>query len=288
MPDQEKKTETPKTITDITQILNSVQRQKVSYASSYWVPSLEKEVRFSEINTSQQKRLIKSIVDSPVYNTEFIHTFYDILKENIVEPEIDVDKFTIIDKLLVALGLRINCVGSLIDIQLKTKPDAEPDSITVDLSQLYEKMKKTLSNIEPSEFKGKMFNITCNVPTIELENRLETELRKSNDSIEIQTNDDLRNTIGEAFIDEIVKYVAGVEMVSDDVVTPIDWDKFSIKDRISVVGTFGTDLLKHIVSYINIVKTETNKIEIVKLVKDGVEHDRRLTIDGSFFTISSD
>jgi hypothetical protein len=42
------------------------------------IPSLKRKVMFREVNTSQQKRLIKAIIDSPAYNTEFIFALFVI------------------------------------------------------------------------------------------------------------------------------------------------------------------------------------------------------------------
>ena len=277
----------PEVMTNITQILNAVQKQKTTYESNYWVPSLGRDVRFSEINTSQQKRLIKSIVDSPVYNTEYIQTFRDILRENCVEEEVNIDNLTVIDKLLIALGLRISSIGGRIDLDVK--PDAEKPSqtVSVDLIKLHEVAKTTLSSIKPVMFENDLFVIECSVPTVGTEYRLEREFRLNNENIEIESNKALRDTIGEAFIDEIVKYISDVSVKTEEAVTPVSWDKFNFKDRITVVESFNTALLKDIVGYINKVKEESNKIEVVKFQFDGKEYDRRLTIDGSFFMISS-
>ena len=285
MPNQSKKQSKPKVLTDVTQILNVVQRQKTAYASNYWVPSLEKDVKFCEINTSQQKRLIKSIVDSPVYNTEFIQTFRDVLRENCTD-DVDIDELTVIDKLLLALGLRISCVGNMIDLEIQPDPEEEPKAVPVDLMKVYDSAKKALTNIKAEMFEDKLFVVECNVPTIGTEYRLEREFRVDNENIEIETNKELRDTIGEAFIDEVVKYVSDVSLKSGDGITEITWNKFNFADRIQVVESFSTSLLKDIISFINNVKKETNKVEIAKFAVKKKKYDRRLTIDGSFFMIS--
>jgi len=287
MPNQDNIDNKPEIMTNITQILNAVQKQKTTYASNYWVPSLGRDVRFSELNTSQQKRLIKSIVDSPVYNTEFIQTFRDILRENCVEDGVDIDTLTVIDKLFIALGLRISSVGGRIDLDIQPDPEKPSQAVSVDLIKLHETAKSTLSSIQPVTYENELFVIECNVPTVGAEYTLERELRLNNENIEIETNKALRDTIGEAFIDEIVKYISNVSVKTDGTVTPVSWNKFNFKDRITVVESFNTALLKEIVGYINKVKEESNKIEVVKFQFEGKEYDRRLTIDGSFFMISS-
>ena len=62
-------------------VLDLMDRVNETFAYGVWVPSLNKEIMFREINTSQQKRLIKSVIDSPIYHTEFIFTLRQILKE---------------------------------------------------------------------------------------------------------------------------------------------------------------------------------------------------------------
>ena len=72
-------------VKNINDILNVMNRANEVFSYEIWIPSLQKDVMFREMTTSQQKRLIKSVIDSPIYNTEFIFAISQIIKENCAE-----------------------------------------------------------------------------------------------------------------------------------------------------------------------------------------------------------
>jgi hypothetical protein len=276
---------TTKNITSLEEIKQIIKSKDVSYASHFRVLSLNKNVPFNEINTSQQKRLAKSIIDSEVYKTEFIFTLRNILKENCQDDTINVDDLTVIDKLLLAVSLRIKSIGNIITVEL---PQEKKGNIKVDLNlvDIYNNALSVIKNIEPKTYEDNYFIIKCSIPTIGVEYGLENELRKDSSAIDIENVDELRQTIGEAFINDIVKYVSEVSMKTDDGVISIDWLSFNFKDRIKIIETFKTGLLKNIMDYISEVRDEIDKIELVNFKIGDVQHSRRLAIDGNFFMIS--
>jgi hypothetical protein len=282
-----------KSITSLDQINNIIKKKDVAYASHFMVPSLKKEIPFNEINTSQQKRLVKSVIDSPVYNTEFIYTLREILKENCQDSSVDVDSLTIIDKLILALSLRVKSIGNVVDIEIETKEidprTKQPIKVTthLDISSILEISLKKLIDIEPYSIEDSYYKVECMVPTIGIEYKLERELRNKVTNIQIENVDELRKTVGDAFICEIVKYIQHVWIKSDeDVLIPLDWKSFNFTDRIKIVETFKSVLLRDILKYINEVRKEVDKIELVNFDFGGESYNRRLSIDGNFFTIS--
>lgn len=269
----------------IDDILATIKQQTIEYSSHYWVPSLKKEIRFRDINTSQQKRLVKSIVDSPVFNTEFILTLSDILMENCVDPEVNVMSLTILDKLALAINLRAVCVGNMLKIQATEK--GKSFTVELDLNQIYEKCKTALIGVEAETFDDQVFTITCGVPTIQTETDLERELRGSgNNALEISDPSQLRTTIGDAFMSELVKYITAVSVKSNGELKAVEWSTLSFTDRIRVIEQFNAHLLKKIVGYINKVKEQMNAVELYTVEVDGEKITRRLSIDGNFFIVS--
>ncbi|MDD4110025.1 MAG: hypothetical protein PHS54_00565 [Clostridia bacterium] len=277
---------TIKPITSIDQINKIIKRKEIAYASHFMIPSLKKEVPFNEINTSQQKRLIKSVIDSPVYNTEFIFTFREILKENCQDPLVDIDNLTIIDKLILALGLRMKSVGDKIDVEVTTK-DGSKVNVGLEASKILNMALNVLIDIGPQTLEDPYFKLVCSIPTIGSEYKVEKDLRSNTTNIEIENVEEIRQTIGDAFVSEIVKYISKVFIKDqDEKLIPIDWAQLKTSDRIKVVETFKTTLLKEIINYINNVRKEIDKIELINFEFKGEKYERRLTIDGNFFTIS--
>lgn len=276
---------TVKTITSFEQISKIVKRNDIAYASHFTIPSLKKDVPFNEINTSQQKRLVKSVLDSPVYNTEFIYTFREILKENCQDPSIDIDNLTIIDKLILALGLRMKSVGDKIEVDVQTK-NGETVSAGLEIPKILQMALDNLTDIPPKTIEDPFFIIECSIPTIGIEYKLEKELRNKITNIEIEDMEELRKTVGDAFIGEVVKYISKISVKLPDGNIPVEWNKFNFTERIKVVETFKTGLLKSVLDYINTVRREVDKVELIKFEFKGEEFERRLTIDGNFFMIS--
>ena len=279
-----------KPFTSIDQITRIIKKKDVAYASHYAVPSLNKTVPFNEINTSQQKRLVKSVIDSPVYNTEFIYTFREILRENCQEPLVDIDSLTILDKLVLALGLRIKSIGSNVDIEIETKANKKVN-VSLDIEKILQLALASVQNISNEIIEDSYFRIECNVPSIGTEFKLERELRNKTGNIEIENIEELRKTVGDAFISEIVKYIGAVSVKVQDEgqeekMVPVEWQSFNYVDRIKVIETFKMGLLKNVLNYINNVRKEIDKIELVKFEFEGETYERRLSIDGGFFTIS--
>jgi hypothetical protein len=272
-------------ITSIDQINKIIKRKDVAYASHYAIPSLKKEIPFNEINTSQQKRLVKSVIDSPVYNTEFIYTFREILKENCQDPTINIDNLTIIDKLVLALALRIKSIGENIDIEVQTK-DGSKVNVALEASKILQIALTTIEDMPPVIIEDSYYKIECSMPTIGMEYGLERELRNRVTNIEIEDVQELRKTVGDAFVGEIVKYISKVSIKDEDNLVPVAWQQFKFVDRIKVIETFKTGILKAILSYINTIRQEIDKVELVKFEFGGEIYERRLSIDGNFFTIS--
>jgi hypothetical protein len=124
------------------------------------------------------------------------------------------------------------------------------------------------------------------MPTIGMEYGLERELRNRVTNIEIEDVQELRKTVGDAFVGEIVKYISKVSIKDEDNLVPVAWQQFKFVDRIKVIETFKTGILKAILSYINTIRQEIDKVELVKFEFGGEIYERRLSIDGNFFTIS--
>jgi hypothetical protein len=56
--------------------LEAIEAISNSFTVDAWVPSKEKFYSFKEIDAKQQKTLLSSAMNSSVYNTNFVKTFY--------------------------------------------------------------------------------------------------------------------------------------------------------------------------------------------------------------------
>ncbi len=279
----EKKTiEQKSNVNDIIKLMNRVNE---TFTYEIYIPSLQKNVMFRQINTAQQKRLIKSIIDSPAYNTQFIFTLKKIIDENCVE-SINIDDLTILDKIIIAIKMRSYSIGNDFELSFDM-PDGEKVTRIIKLNELLENKLESIK-IEPrtiSDSKG-VFTIVCGLPTISDEYRLEDELRRNTITVEINNEKDLRETIGEVYVNELVKYIKQISIKEDDQITDIDLKKVDFKNRIKIIEQLPTSATQQIVTYINDITKEFEKIILIKETINGKELEQRFKIDASFFTRS--
>lgn len=274
----------------INDLINIMDKANDTFAYDVYVPSLDKIVLFREINTAQQKKLVKSIIDSPVFNTEFIFTLKSIIEENCTDSSVNVDELTIYDKLLIAIKMRIYSIGDDLTLTLQCADCGKSHDVNIHLSQLLEKVEDEI-DIEYTKTivdETNTFKIFCELPTMLTEYNLEDEFRRKT-KIEVDNEDELRETIGNVFVGEVVKYISKIEVKNEDTVVELDLKSMKFKDRIKLIEKLNVKVLKRIVEYISSIKDQFDKINLVKIncsCENNTELQKRFSIDSNFFIIS--
>ena len=282
---------------NVNDILKLMNRANDSFAYEIFIPSLDKNIMFRQITTAQQKRLLKSIIDSPAYNTEFIFCFKQIIEENCVE-KLDIGELTIIDKLIIALKMRSISISNDLDIKFKVpkiiEKDGNKETIEeeiirrINVSDLTDEAIKH-SKVDPMSLKDDkgIFEVFCTLPTINDEYKLEDQLRRNNTQIDIKNEADLRETIGNVFINELVKYIKIVNIKEGEKIIEINLKDISVVDRIKIIGQLPSLLIKQVIEYIGNINKQIEQVLLFKhIAENGKVFEQRLKIDASFFTFS--
>jgi hypothetical protein len=273
----------------INDILKMMSRASESFAFEIFIPSLSRSVMFRQMTTGQQKRLLKAIIDNPAYQTEFIFAFKQIIAENCIET-ISVDNLTIYDKLIIAITLRSMSIGNDLELEfaIPSKKNEEVQKIVrkINLKDLVDKALAEIK-ITPTTITDDMgiFEVFCDLPTIADEYRLEMEMRK-NANVEIKNESELRDTVGEVFSSMLVKYIKEVKIKEGDQLFTFDLKPLPFKDRLAIMSKLPTKVSNQIVTYINSVSKEFDKLTLFKETINGTEVEQRMKIDSSFFTPS--
>ena len=233
-------------VKDVLDAINKVNNKNVY---PIYIPSLKDDVMFREMNTKQEKMLIKTIVDSPVYNTAFIFAFRQIMKENCAE-DIKIDKLTLIDKMAIALTMRQKSIGDTFEFKFKNTDKTK----TIVISEYIDSIREVVIPEDKVVGEGDL-KVTCTYPTIATEYAVEKEFRSNSEDLEIDTVDKAREMIGTVFTNEIVKYIKTVQIDNDGEVTDMDLTEFKFKDRIKILEKIGNGVLSEIMGYIE----ESNK-----------------------------
>ena len=274
----------------IEDVLNMVKKVNDTFAYEVFIPSLNKTIFFREINTSQQKRLIKAIIDSPVFNTEFIFALRQIIKENCVDEKIVTDNLTILDKFVIALSMRSVSIGDSYEVEIECPNEKckTPYKQTLSLKEITDKAKSIkLVNKTITDESGK-FSCDCSIPTISIEYQLEKEFRSNVDDSDIKNVEEARKMIGEVFIGEIVKYINTLTVVTPEKTIQFSFNNVSMQNRITLIEQLPDKFIKKIIEYINDISKEVDKVSLLnfecKKCKEKI--DWRMTLNANFFTNS--
>lgn len=264
-------------IQNVLQILKELDK---SNSFEVYLPSLQKTALFKQLNTEQLKKLLKTVIDSPIHNTEFITTFNSIIKENILDESINVEELNIFDKLLILIKTRIESISPEYTFSLTEEEIADTGlaekSFTVNLTNSYNSFVEKLPVFEKEIIKSNTYEITTSLPTLQTENKLEKELYK-NIKLEITTPDELRNTIGDTFINELTKYISELK-VGD---TAIDLNTLTFKNRIKIVEQLPTSAINSVLKYVERYKNTIKPL--VTYSKNNLEKD--IPQDATFFNM---
>jgi hypothetical protein len=264
-------------IQNVLQILKELDKTN---SFEVYLPSLQKTVPFKQLNTEQLKKLLKTVIDSPIHNTEFITSFNSIIKENILDETINVDDLNVFDKLLILVKTRIESISPDYTFNFTEEEISElnlPEkTFLVKLSDSYNNFVSSAPIFDKEVIKSNTYEVTASLPTIQTENKLEKELYK-NVKLEITTPEELRNTIGDTFINELTKYIS-ILKVED---TTIDLNTLTFKNRIKIVEQLPTSVingvLKYVEKYKNIIKP------LVTYTNNSAEKD--IPQDATFFNM---
>lgn len=271
------------------EVLGLMDRVNEVFSYEVWVPSLKRNVMFREINTNQQKRLIKAIIDSPIYNTQFIFALRKVIQENCVDKTINVDDLTIIDKLIIAMKMRSVSISDVVELKVPLK-DGKSTQRAISLEKILGELKNTVSIPDDATFTDdkNIYEVKCGLPTISTEYKLEDELRRNIEEKEVKSYEELRKNIGDVFMGEVAKYIRSISINNGEDITKIDLSSINFKDRMTLIGRLPEKVTKKVVEYIDTTKKEINKITLVK-VNIGTEEEpeykeENFSIDAGFFT----
>lgn len=264
-------------IQNVLQLLKELDK---SNSFEVYLPSLQKTVPFKQLNTEQLKKLLKTVIDSPIHNTEFITTFNAVIKENILDMSINVEELNVFDKILILIKTRIESISPEYTFTLSeediTQLETNEKTFTVNLKHTYESFISQQPTFDKETIKSGTYEITASLPTLQTENKLEKELYK-NVKLEISTPEELRTTIGDTFINELTKYISLLK-IND---TEIDLNTLTFKNRIKIVEQLPTSAINGVLKYVE--KYKNNIKPLVTYSKGTLEKD--LPQDATLFNM---
>lgn len=258
---------------DIISILDTLNQEN---ALSFYLPSEKREVKFKSISTGQQKNLLKASVDNPVFQTRFLIAIYNIITENCQEKDV-LARLTTLDLISILLQYRVNLYGNKFVVK------AEDKSYNVNLQSCIDAIKST--TVPPHQLiQEGVFSIQVGVPSLTDTYQLEKQLREKSlsekDLINVN-NISINDTIGDAFIGEVSKYIKDITIEKGDIPHNINYGSLSFAKRFTVLEKIPTSVVRtlftHItklteiqrkITQIEGVEVTTGKVELVNVPTD--------------------
>jgi hypothetical protein len=117
--------------------INILREIALKNAFAIYIPSLGRDVKFIPLNIAQQRQIYESASDNLAFQTKFVITTYEIIKNNCLESEV-VNQLNVVDRASVLIALRKNLFNTNI---------AATENGNIDLNLVQEKIKNTNCNL---------------------------------------------------------------------------------------------------------------------------------------------
>ena len=256
-------------------ILDSINKENTV---SIYVPSLKRVVAFKGITTGQQKSLLKAAVDNPVFRTRFIMASHNIIFENCEEKEI-LAGLTSVDSLAIMIQYRAAIYGTVYEVE------EGDDKYTLDLAESINRI-HDLDLPGPKTIVDGQISITVGVPLMTDQYNVENALRR-NDLNKVQNSENLNETIGEAFIGEVSKFIKSVVVTVDGTVHDLKYETLSPAQKYIVLEKIPSITVKNLIAYLDDVATKQRHItRLTGKTSKGVEKQIDYIVDSALFAIN--
>jgi len=259
---------------DFNKALQALDQASESFTVNAWVPSLQKEVLYKQLDAKQQKELLGSVIDTNVYNTSFVKTFYSILKNNLLSENIDVDRFTLIDKIAIGLYLK-NQISENITVYFGENNKISQSFPLIPILEKFKSYKTPESIILEDKNDKFSLKIEISYPTVKIEYDYETQNKNNKKAEDVKTTEDIQKLVTETFLGEISKYLNNIWINEQEI--PLFGMTFPQKTRL--IEKLPSTLIQKIIDTISGWKTETDNI----LRVEHEEYTKIISLDGSLF-----
>jgi hypothetical protein len=242
-------------ILDFNQAMTSLEQVSNSFVVDIWIPSLNKTILFKQLDAKQQKEILSSVMDTSVYNTSFIKTFYNIIKENISDSTVDINEFTLIDKLTIGLSLKSKLSENL-TLFFGEKKEIP---VKINIDDILEKL-KTYESPKNKIIESKNSNFSIKVElkyvTIGVEYDYDTHYKGNKKTEDLKKTEDVQKIISDAFIGETSKYLNNI-WINEDI---LPFRDLSFDQKTRIVEKFPSNLLQKIIENIGLWKSSVDSI----------------------------
>lgn len=236
---------------DLTDLLKEI---NITRAYDIFIPSLKYAIKFKPLIIEQFRDFIDKVANTPYFNIGFQQELTNIIRSNIVTENIIIDNFTEVDKLAIALSVRIN--------------DISPTYNNVDITHIKTSIEQLL-HLENYSVTKDNITLLCQVPTLKTEFNYNTYAEK-NLNEDVEDSSALKDIIDLMFVAEISKCIYKITVDGIEYLQIDDFSKW-----ISAVSNLPISVLSEALMYTDKVKAVKDKL--LKVSEDvTIDYDLRL------------
>ena len=225
-------------INEILKLLNTVNAEK---AIDVYVPTLKREIKFKNINTGQQKRLLKTVIDNPIFQTRLVYAIYEIITENCLDTSV-LENLTYLDSISIIIQLRVANHGGTYSALINN------EDYSMDLSTIVDNSKAIVFP-QTANFTESAYTVNVSLPTITEQYENEKQIRGKT----LGTRNEEVNAVeavGDAFIGEISKFIKEITVEVEGKPTPLNYKTLRYDQRYQVLEKLPISLVKDIMQYV--------------------------------------
>ena len=227
---------------NFTSALSSLENLTKSF--DVFVPSLNKKVKFKGLTTKQQKEAVKTALDKNITGITFSNLLNQVIKENSLEK----NNYLLTDRSYIVTTLRVLSLSKNITI----------DEKTVDLSFVPSQNIPLPNELRTQELAEDNIKLNVSIPSLEKDTFVNNETRKK--LAPLPDNDDFaKESIGEVFINELIKYIDSLTIIDGQQPTTIVFNELTFDQKLQIVEKLPLNLNTKLVEFINNTKTFEKK-----------------------------
>jgi hypothetical protein len=264
-------------IIDFNDALNLINSVAEDFTVDVWIPSKNKTIKFKELNANQQKKLLGVAIDNSVYNTGFTNSFYDILKNNIIDDvELDfIDNLSLLDKASIAITLRRQ-ISENITVTFDSKNKISKSFPVDDIVERFKTCQIPKDEVVEVNNEKHSIKILLTYPTVKTELEFDKEFSKTHKKADqVKSQEDVQNIITEAFISETTKYINKL-WISDN---EINFNLLSPKQKVQIIEKLPSNIMQKILE--NISRWKNLSDDLLKVEFE--DYSKVITIDSILF-----
>lgn len=278
---------------DVNAILGKIAESKKKYSFPIFIPSLNREVPFYQMTTAQQKNFVKASMGEETAFSETMYALFALIKENCADETVDVSKFTLVDKLIVTIHMRMMSISPIYKVVVNdiTDEDDKPLHASINLDSLLKKIIK--------QFKGKNYaerisadgtdiSVDIDVPTIADEVLMEKDFEgEARITASNEKDEKYAEAMGDLYVLECVKFMKSLTIKDGNGDKTIPLAEIPAKDKKTIFEGLPTALSSKIVDKVNEITADLNSATLLNITHEGEKHQYTIRLtDPSFFIAS--